>query len=118
MSKTSWWVLLGLALLWWLTAGSLRQALPPEPVVIQAGPVGGSFDVHARQYAEQLRAHGFQVEVRNQDESLRIIDRVNDEASGVQIGFSAQRVHVLRHPQVLSAGVVELQPLFLFLRTV
>ncbi|UXH76295.1 hypothetical protein [Roseateles amylovorans] len=109
-------VLVVLAALWWAAAGNLGRALPPEQVVIQAGPRGGSFDTHARLYASHLAAQRLRVEVRNQDDSLRIIDKLDNAATGVQVGFTAQRVDPARHPNVTSAGVVELQPLFLFLR--
>ncbi|WP_377153850.1 TAXI family TRAP transporter solute-binding subunit [Roseateles sp. UC29_93] len=112
----SLWVLIVLATLCWAVSGGVRRALPPQRVVIQAGPPGGSFDNHAHRYAEHLRAHGLQAEVRNQNDSLRIIDKLDTSSTGVHIGFTAQRVDAARHPQVLSAGVVELQPLFLFLR--
>ncbi len=94
----------------------LRGALSPGVLVIQAGPRGGSFDLHARRYAELLASHGLRAEVRNQDDTLKIIERVNDPAAGVQVGFTAQRLDAQRYPAVDSAGVVELQPLFLFLR--
>lgn len=115
MSRMSLYVAAVLVVLWW-AAGTLGRALPPTQVVIQAGPRGGSFDLHARHYAELLSARGFEVAVRNQDDSLRIIDRLDDPASGVHIGFTAQRVDPAQHPAVVSMGVVELQPLFLFLR--
>ncbi len=114
MSRMSMLVLIALAALWW-AVGNLRRALPPDLVIIQAGPPGGSFDAHARRYAEHLNAQGLHAQVRNQDDSLKIIDRLGGTGK-VQVGFTAQRVDGLRHPDVASAGVVELQPLFLFLR--
>lgn len=115
MSRVSLLVLVVLATLWW-AAGKLGRALPADVVVIQAGPRGGSFDTHARRYASHLVARGLHAQVRNQDDSLRIIDKVDDAASGVHVGFTAQRVDPARYPAVTSAGVIELQPLFLFLR--
>jgi TRAP-type uncharacterized transport system substrate-binding protein len=116
MSRMTVLVLVVLAAVWWVV-GHLDRALPPTLVVIQAGPPGGSFDAHARRYAEVLAKQGLQVEVRNMDDSLRIIDQLDQGASGAQIGFTAQRVDAARHPKVASAGVVELQPLFLFVRS-
>ena len=69
-----------------------------------------------RSYASLLAAQGLKAEVRNQDDSLKIIDRVNQAGGGVHIGFTAQHLDPKVHPQVASAGVVELQPLFVFLR--
>ncbi|SEL87747.1 TRAP-type uncharacterized transport system, substrate-binding protein [Roseateles sp. YR242] len=116
MSRMSVVVLVVLAGLWWALAGSVKRVMPPDRVVIQAGPPGGSFDTHARRYADVLRAQGLRVEVRHQEDSLRIIDRLDDAANGVHVGFTAQRVEAGSHPAVASVGVVELQPLFLFLR--
>lgn len=115
MSRMSLVVLAVLAAIWWVV-GNLERALPPDSVVIQAGPAGGSFDKHARRYAASLERKGLRTEVRNQDDSLRIIDRLDDAKGGVQIGFTAQRVDPRQHTHVNSAGVVELQPLFLFVR--
>ena len=65
MSRVSILVLAMLAALWW-AVGNLRRALPPDLVVIQAGPVGGSFDTHARRYAAYLEQLGLRAQVRNQ----------------------------------------------------
>jgi len=115
VSRLSLLVLVVLAVVCGL-AVDLHRALPPNPVVIQAGPHGGSFEQHARRYASELTARGLRVEVRNQDDSLHIIDKVANSDAGVQIGFIAQRVDASRFPGVASAGVVELQPLFMFFR--
>ncbi|HEX5683412.1 MAG TPA: TAXI family TRAP transporter solute-binding subunit [Ideonella sp.] len=115
MSRLSVLVLFLLTTLWW-AAGKLGQVWPAEQVVIQAGSLGGSFDAYARRYAEHLASRGLRAQVGNQDDSLKIIDKVADATSGVHIGFTSQRVDATRYPAVASAGVIELQPLFLFLR--
>lgn len=115
MSRISFFVLLALALAW-LALGSVGRALPPATVVILAGPQQGTYDRHAHDYARRMREAGLTVEVRNLDDSLQIADRVNDPRAGVHIGFTAQAVDPKRLPEVASAGVVELQPLFVFRR--
>ena len=115
MSRMSILVLLVLAAMWW-AVGNIRRALPPALVVIQAGPTGGSFENYARRYAAYLEAQGLHATVRNQDDSLKIIDGLADPKGNVQVGFTAQRVDAQAYPGVASAGVVEVQPLFLFLR--
>jgi TRAP-type uncharacterized transport system substrate-binding protein len=115
MSRMSILVLAALAALW-LAVGDIRRALPPKLVVIQAGPRGGSFETYARRYADFLESRGLPAAVRNQDDSLKIIDKLADPRSGVQVGFTAQRIDSQAYPGLASAGVVELQPLFLFLR--
>ncbi|WAC72614.1 hypothetical protein OU995_24265 [Roseateles sp. SL47] len=116
MSRMSLVVLVVLAGLWWVLEGNSQRVTPPDKVVIQAGPPGGSFDTHARRYAEIMRTKKIVVEVRNQEDSLRIINRLDAPGSDVQIGFTAQRVDAAQHPTVNSAGAIELQPLFLFMR--
>lgn len=115
MPRLSLVMVVVIALLAWVVAALFRHP-PQQPVVIQAGPPGGSFDTHARRYAAYMRRHGIDAEVRNQDDSLRIIDRIEHGEGGARIGFTAQRVDRQAYPHVASAGVVELQPLFLFLR--
>ncbi len=116
MSRISFVLLVVLALLW-LLVGDLPHALPPDRVLILAGPAGGSFDQHAHRYQAQMQAQGLHVEVRNEPDSLRIIDRVQDAGEGLHIGFTAQGLDDPgKYKALASAGVVELQPLFLFLR--
>lgn len=116
MSRISVVLLAVLAVLW-LLVGDLPRALPPDKVVILAGPAGGSFDQHARRYQAQMKTQGLEVEVRNEPDSLRIVDRVQDASEGLHVGFTAQGLDdPAAYPQLASAGVVELQPLFVFLR--
>ena len=115
MSRMSILVLVALAALW-LAVGNIGSALPPKQVVIQAGPRDGSFGVYARRYAQFLESRGLHAQVRYQDDSLKIIDTVAAGTGDVQVGFTAQRVLPASYPGVFSAGVVDLQPLFLFLR--
>lgn len=89
-------------------------SLPPRSIVIEAGPVGGTYHAHASAYAEVLIEHGFTAELRANPNSTGIIDNVNDPASGVDIGFVAQPVDPAATPRVRSLAKVELQPLFLF----
>ena len=116
MSRTSFVVLILLALVW-LAGGTVRRALPPAVVVIQAGPLGGSYDEHARRYARHLQAAGLATEVQNIADSVQIVEAVNRDTPRVDIGFTAQAVDPATHPNVVSAGVIELQPLFLFHRS-
>lgn len=89
-------------------------ALPPRAIVIEAGPVGGTYHAHARAYAEVLAEHGFTAKLRNNPNSTTIIDEVNDPGSPVDIGFVAQPVDPAATPRVRSLAKIEFQPLFLF----
>ncbi len=115
MSRTSILVLLLLGVFWWVV-GNIRQAMPPASFVIQAGPSGGSFETYARRYAGDLESRGLHAVVRNQDDSSKIIDRVARLNGDALVGFTAQRVDAQAYPHVMTAGVIEVQPLFLFLR--
>ncbi len=116
MSRTSFIVLLVLALLW-LVEGSVGSALPPKEVLILAGPKQGSYDDHAHRYLDFLRKPGFGPRIENVDNSLEIVTRLDDEKARNQVGFTAQQVDAKAHPDLRSLGAVELQPLFVFVRT-
>jgi hypothetical protein len=93
------------------------SSLPPREIVIEAGPIGGTYDEHARAYAVILEEHGFRTTVRNNPDSGTIIDHANDPATGVDVGFAAQPVDPAITPRVRVMATVELQPLFLFYST-
>ena len=95
----------------------VAMALPPRSIVIEAGPVGGTYYAHATAYAEVLERHGFDVTVRTNPNSTTIIENVDDPASGVDIGFVAQPTDPALTPRVRVLAKVELQPLFLFYST-
>jgi TRAP-type uncharacterized transport system substrate-binding protein len=90
------------------------RSLPPSVVTIETGPIGGSYYEHAEQYAERMRARGINVVLRPEPDSLGIINDVEREDSGVDIGFTAQSIERDKYHHVRSAGAVELQPLFIF----
>jgi TRAP-type uncharacterized transport system substrate-binding protein len=116
MSRTSVLVLAVLAALWW-AVGALDRAMPPELIVIQAGPHDASYEHHAHRYAALLKKRGLRVEVRTEEDSLHIIDKLQDPSADVHIGFTGQHVDSADFPDVFSVGVIELEPLFLFLRS-
>lgn len=98
-------------------AAYVMTALPPRSIVIEAGPIGGTYFAHATAYAEVLEDHGFEVTLRSNPNSTKIIDNVNDPQSGVDIGFVAQPTDPALTPRVRVLAKVELQPLFLFYAT-
>ncbi|MDP5350085.1 MAG: hypothetical protein NWQ32_17110, partial [Paracoccaceae bacterium] len=98
-------------------AAYVMTALPPRSIVIEAGPIGGTYFAHATAYAEVLEDHGFEVTLRSNPNSTTIIDNVNDPQSGVDIGFVAQPTDPALTPRVRVLAKVELQPLFLFYAT-
>ncbi len=109
------WFLGGLLLLWFVAA-SIWATLPHGVVVIGAGPQGGTYAQHAETYAKQLARMGVKTRIEHVGDSLRIIDRVNGPCPCIDVGFTAQAVTAAKFPNVVSAGAIELQPLFLFVR--
>ena len=95
-------------------ADSIRETMPPRKVVIETGPVGGSYHDSALRYAKKLEAAGFKTEVRANPQSLETIDRIESGQPHVDIGFTVQSLDRSKYPNTLSAGVVEVQPLFVF----
>jgi TRAP-type uncharacterized transport system substrate-binding protein len=98
----------------WAMVNSIRQALPPKTVVIETGPAGGSYHQNALHYARKLEAAGLQVEIRPNPQSLETINHINAGNPRTDIGFTVQALDRTRYPNAVSAGIVELQPLFIF----
>ncbi len=106
-----------IAILAWLGIAQVRSALPPRSIVIETGPVGGSYHRNAERYAEIMRDHGFDLQLRPNPDSLTIVDHVSRRQDGAVIGFSAQEIDPALVPDAVSVAVVEFQPLFLFYDT-
>ena len=100
----------GVCLLIW----AIWRAVPPSHIIIETGPVGGSYYQTAEKYKRVLERGGVQVELRPDPDSLEIIDHVEHMTNDVSIGFTAQQVEKDRYHHVASAGATELQPLFVF----
>src|SRR5690242_10637188 len=56
----------------------LVRALPPRHLVIETGPVSGSYFQIAQEYAKRFAELGITLELRPRDDSLSIIRDVND----------------------------------------
>lgn len=90
---------------------------PPNPIIIESGPVGGSFHRNALLYAAQLKDWGFDVEIKPNQATLEAVEHVNNkEDVHADIAFTAQSVDIGTYPNVRSLGVIEIQPLFTFIR--
>jgi len=96
-----------------LIINNIWQTLPPSVVMIETGPVGGSYHDSAQRYARKLEAAGFKTEIRANPQSMQIIDNLEKASPRVDIGFSVQSLDRVAYSNVASAGVVELQPLFI-----
>lgn len=93
---------------------AIWRGIPPGQLVIETGPVGGSYHADALKYKAWLEARGVQVRIKSIDDSMDIIGDVNAGLDDVQIGFTAQEVVPARYPEVRSLAASELQPLFFF----
>ena len=105
------WALVILLLLWVIISG-----LPPKKITIEAGPKGGFFDTTALMLKERLKEQNIDVTVINSEQTSKIIDRVNDVKTSIDIGFIAHEVEPGRFPKVKSLGSIIMDPLFIFQR--
>lgn len=90
----------------------------PKHVTIMAGPNGGVFWFVADILAKRLAAeYHVTVNVVQRQDTLRIIDAVDDPDSDVSIGFIAQDVKAAPHHNVMQLGSVMMETMFVFVRT-
>lgn len=87
---------------------------PPRVLTIETGPVGGSYHQAALRYAQFLGQRGIQVDIRPQPNSMEIVRNVADPKSSIDVGFVAQDVSDMAGHPVVTAGQIQLQPLFIF----
>lgn len=104
-------LLLGIVAALMLAAVAAR---PPSSLVIETGPVGGSYHQVALQYRDFLATRGIAVTIRTNPHSTEIIDNVARAGSGTDVGFIAQNVSDQTGLPVVTIGQIQLQPLFVF----
>jgi len=97
--------------------GVIVYGLPPEKITIEAGPKGGFFDTTALMLKERLKERHIDVTVINSEQTSKIIDRVNDVTTSIDLGFIAHEVKPGQFPKVKSLGSIIMDPLFIFQRT-
>jgi TRAP-type uncharacterized transport system substrate-binding protein len=105
-------LLIILGLIW-----QVGYSLPPDTIVIAAGPKGGFYDTTSLEIQRQLEAKGFKVEILNYTETEKIITDVNDPDSRVSMGFLIQKVEAAAYKNVMSLGSIMKSPLFIFQRS-
>jgi len=99
-----------------VAAAYIYSQLPPSKIVIGTGPEGGFFQKSGEAYKAYLAKHGIEVELRGREDTLSIIDAVEDPKSGVDAGFAAQSIDQSKYTRVKSLGGVIYEPFFLFYR--
>jgi TRAP transporter TAXI family solute receptor len=98
------------------TAAYIYFELPPSRIVIATGPKGGFFETSGEAYKAYLAKRGVEVELRGREDTLSIIDAVEDPKSGIDVGFAAQSIDKSKYPRVKSLGGITYEPFFLFYR--
>lgn len=87
-----------------------------KTIVIATGPKDGYFHSTALAYQSYLEARGFRVLLKEQKNTLSLVDLVDDPKSGVDIGFIAQEVAAEKYPNTRALGVVAYKPALIFYR--
>jgi hypothetical protein len=102
------WVLAACALIgvaaWNLWSRSVRST-----IVIEAGPKSGFFEEAAILLKNELRRYHIGSVIVNRNETLKIIEDVNDSKSPVQVGFMAEDTGNRKYPGVTGAGTIALE---------
>jgi hypothetical protein len=99
-----------------LVAYGAYQSFQPLTVTIEAGLNAGkgSYYDTASQYKKAFEEHGITVVLKERADTVGIIDDVNRDGTGVDIGFTIQAAEGNEYPNIGAAGVSELQPVFIF----
>ena len=83
-------------------------------IVIEAGPKGGFFHETAILLQDELQRYDIRSKIIHREDTLKIVEDVNDEKSSVDIGFMAQDPGHREYPKVTAVGTIALEPLFIF----
>jgi uncharacterized protein len=94
---------------WHFWSQSLRST-----IVIEAGPKGGFFHTTANLLQDELQRYDIPSNIIHREDTLKIIEDVNDEKSSVDIGFAAQDTGDRKYPEATAIGTIALEPLFIF----
>jgi TRAP-type uncharacterized transport system substrate-binding protein len=85
-------------------------------VTIEGGPTIGFFYQTGQFLNDYLNENGIDSDLEHRDDTLKIIEDVNDPSSPVDIGFIAQSVDAQAYPNVTSLGSIVSEPLLFFVR--
>lgn len=94
---------------WEFHSQSLRST-----IVIEAGPEGGFFSDAANLLQNELQRYGIGSVIINRNDTVKIIEDVNDEKSSVGVGFMAQDPGNRKYPGVTAVGTIALEPWLIF----
>jgi TRAP-type uncharacterized transport system substrate-binding protein len=109
--------LLGLAGVGLAAVAWVVHSVPPRTLTISGGHPGSTFERYARSYQRRLAAQGVELRLLPSEGSLDNLQRLQDPASGVDLGFVQgglkQNAAALG---VVSLGSVAYEPLWIFYR--
>ena len=94
----------------------LTKAMPPNEIVIKAGPTTYFFDRTAQHIKTELEKIGVSAKVINTYETVKIVEEVNQKDGPIDIGFAAQDLSKQKISNVESLGSIVVEPLFIFYR--
>ena len=107
-------VILG-TLLWW--ALNRISPLPPDHIVMATGADGGAYQEYGKAYQRLLAREGITVELRPSEGDVENLARLQDPASGVDVGFLQGGItSEVESPGLTSLGTVMVEPLWFFYR--
>src|SRR5262249_33518456 len=91
---------------------------PPHTMVIAAANKGSPYYRWAEEYQKTLAQSGITLEIRETTGSVENLQLLNDDTSGVQLGFVQGGIASSRdNPLLLSLGRVIYEPLWVFYRS-
>lgn len=113
--------ILGLALLLFFLFSQRWMPIPPDQLTISSGRPGGMYHEHAKRYVKALREHGIEARVLESVGTGENLQRLKDEASGVQAAFVQGGYALSEANQTLNVGLetiaqVDVEPVWVFSR--
>ena len=111
----TWILLVACILIAYLAWASWAQSLR-STITIEAGPPGAFFDEAANLLQSDLQQYGIRSKIIHREDTLKIIEDVNDDKSSVEVGFISHDVGSRDYPNVTAIGTIVLEPLFIFCR--
>ena len=99
--------------------GALRfiHPAPPDTIIMSSGPDGSSFQLNAERYAKILARNGVKLQILPSQGSLQNLQRLNDPAFKVDIGFVQGGVATPKDTEnLVSLGSLFHVPLMMFYR--
>lgn len=108
--------LLGYLILFTLIFFLISSFFKDQLIYIEAGPKGGFFDTSANVLKKRLKDYNINAEVINREDTVKIVDDINDNNKNIHVGFVAQDLKNAQFKNVEALGSLILEPLFIFYR--